>query len=84
MCLAVPGKIVRVEAEPDPTLRRATVDFSGIRKEISLAFTPEAMPGDYVIVHVGFALSVLDESEAQRILEDFERLGEVSAPPGDP
>jgi hydrogenase expression/formation protein HypC len=74
MCLAVPGKIVSVSENADPTLRHAKVDFSGIRKEISLAFTPEAKTGDYVLVHVGFALNVVDESEAQRI---FETLGEL-------
>ncbi len=77
MCLAIPGKIVSVDEQPDPALRRAKVDFGGVKKDISLAFTPEAAPGDYVLVHVGFALSRLDEAEAQRILADLERLGEL-------
>jgi hydrogenase expression/formation protein HypC len=69
MCLAVPGKVLEVMDPEDLALRRAKVDFSGIRKEVSLAFTPEAGVGDYVLVHVGFALSVVDEAEAQRIFE---------------
>jgi hydrogenase expression/formation protein HypC len=85
MCLAIPGKLVSVEEHEDPMLRRAKADFGGVRKEISLAFTPEAAPGDYVLVHVGFALSVVDEEEARRILEDLERmseLAELEEPPG--
>jgi hydrogenase expression/formation protein HypC len=80
MCLAVPGKIVEIQEDPDPTLRRARVDFGGIRKEVSLAFTPEAASGDYVLVHVGFALNVVDESEARKIFEalkEMEALGEI-------
>jgi hydrogenase expression/formation protein HypC len=76
MCLAIPGKIVEIQDNPDPTLRRAKVDFGGIRKEVSLAFTPEAAAGNYVLVHVGFALNVVDEAEAQKI---FEHLKEMSA-----
>lgn len=76
MCLAVPGKIIDIQEDPDPTLRRARVDFGGIRKEVSLAFTPEAAEGDYVLVHVGFALNVVDKSEAHKI---FEYLKEMDA-----
>ena len=76
MCLAVPGKILEIHEDPDPTLRRAQVDFGGIRKEVSLAFTPEAASGDYVLVHVGFALNVVDPAEAQKI---FEYLAEMDA-----
>jgi hydrogenase expression/formation protein HypC len=74
MCLAVPGRVVEILEEVEPHLRRAKVDFGGVRKEVSLAFTPEAMPGDYVLVHVGFALSVVDEAEAQRIFEYLQKL----------
>jgi len=83
MCLAIPGRLVSVEREDDPALRTGKVDFGGIKKEVSLAFTPEAVLGDYVLVHVGFALSVVDESEAQRIFEDLKRmeeLGELEEP----
>jgi len=77
MCLAVPGKVISIEPDTDPTLRRGRVDFGGITKEISLAFTPEAEPGDYVLVHVGFALSRVDEAEARRIFEDLKRIEEL-------
>ncbi len=68
MCLAVPGLIKSITGD-DPLLRRAIVDFSGIEKEISLAYVPEAKVGDYVVIHVGFAISILDEEEARRNLE---------------
>jgi hydrogenase expression/formation protein HypC len=54
------------------------VDFSGVRKQINLAFTPEARTGDYVLVHVGFALTVVDEVEAARIFEDLKMMGELA------
>ena len=66
MCLAVPGKIVKITAaDPLPaTGAVASVDFQGSRMDISLAFVPEAVVGDWVLVHAGFALNVLDEQEA--------------------
>jgi hydrogenase expression/formation protein HypC len=76
MCLAVPGKIVSIFEEDPPEVRRGKVDFAGIQKEICLAYTPEAAVGDYVIVHVGFALNVVDQDEAQKI---FETLREMEA-----
>jgi hydrogenase expression/formation protein HypC len=83
MCLAVPGKIVSVEGE-DALLRRARVNFGGVVKEVNLAYVPEAGVGDYVIVHVGFALSVVDEEEARRVfdyLREMDELGELEATP---
>ena len=80
MCLAVPGKVVSVIEEQDLTLRRGRVDFAGVQKEVCLSFTPEASVGDYVLVHVGFAISVVDEAEAHRIFETLdamERLNEL-------
>ncbi len=77
MCLAVPGKIVEIMDAPDDPLRRAKVDFAGVRKEVSLAFTPEAVQGDYVLVHVGFALNVVDEAEAQKIFEHLKAMEEL-------
>lgn len=77
MCLAIPGKIVSVEEAEDITLRRGKVDFGGVQKEICLSFTPEAKQGDYVLVHVGFALSVVDEDEAQQIFRDLEAMEEL-------
>ena len=66
MCLAVPGKIVAVRGDTEP--RMGTVDFGGVRKEVCLEILPEAAIGDYVVVHVGFALSILDEEEARETL----------------
>ena len=77
MCLAVPGKLVSVVDDPEPALRRGKVDFGGVKKEISLAFTPEAAVGNYVLVHVGFALSVVDEEEAQKIFEHLKEMQEL-------
>jgi len=73
MCLAVPGKILSVTGE-DPVRRVGKVDFGGVVKEVNLAFIPDAQPGEYVIVHVGFAISKLDAEEANRI---FEYLNEI-------
>ncbi len=65
MCLGVPGRITEIEHGPVPM---GTVDFDGLRRQVCLAYTPEARPGDYVIVHVGFAISTVDEQEARRTL----------------
>jgi hydrogenase expression/formation protein HypC len=73
MCLAVPGKIVDVWEEHGT--RMATVDFDGIRKEICLAYLPDAELGDYAIVHVGFAISKVDEGSARETLQMFRDLG---------
>ena len=67
MCLAIPGRILSVAGD-DPILRVGRVDFGGIVKEINLAYVPEAGIGDYVLVHVGFALTTIDEAEAARVL----------------
>jgi len=76
MCLAIPGKIVEVYGV-DPQFRTAKADFAGIRKEISLSFTPEAVVGDYVLVHVGFALTLVSAEEAEKTM-DF--LREITLP----
>lgn len=76
MCLAVPGKILSIRGEP-PLKIVGCVDFGGIAREVSLAYVPEAKVGNYVIVHVGFALSVVDEEEAARTLAYFKELGEI-------
>ena len=92
MCLAVPGKITSISGE-DPLARVGKIDFGGVLKDASLAYVPEAKVGDYVIVHVGFALSTVDEEEAQKVFEylrqiqelgELEDASEVSAngPPG--
>ena len=79
MCLAVPGKIVSIFEEDPPEVRRGKVDFAGVQKEVCLAFTPEASVGSYVLVHVGFALSVVDEEEAQRIFETLNEMERLEA-----
>ncbi len=76
MCLAVPGKIV--EVEQGSASRFAKVDFGGITRRACLDFVPEAEVGDYVIVHVGFALSRVEEQEALRTLEILDRMGELA------
>jgi hydrogenase expression/formation protein HypC len=79
MCLAIPGKIESMSGD-DPLTRMGRINFGGIFKEACLAFVPEAKIGDYVIVHVGFALSKLDEDEAQKVfdyLKQMEDLGEL-------
>lgn len=76
MCLAVPGKLVAITGE-DPLLRMGRVDFGGVIKEVSLACVPEAQMGEYLIVHAGFAISVLDEEEALKTLEYLKQIGEL-------
>ena len=77
MCLAIPGKIKSISGD-DPVTRLAKVDFGGILKEASLAYVPEAQVGDYVIVHVGFALSKVDEEEAQKVFEYLREMEELA------
>jgi hydrogenase expression/formation protein HypC len=73
MCLAVPGQILSV-AEDDPLLRTGRVSFGGIVREVSLACTPEAKVGDFVLVHVGLAISVIDADEARRVFEHLDQM----------
>jgi len=77
MCLAVPGRVVEIIDGSDIAFRQAKVDFGGIRKDINLAYTPEAEVGKYVLVHVGFAISVIDEDEANRVFEYLKQMGGV-------
>lgn len=79
MCLGVPGKVVRIERN-DLGMHMGTVSFGGVRKEVCLAYVPEAEVGDYVLVHVGFALSRIDEAEAQRTLDLLQQMGDLDAP----
>lgn len=74
MCLAVPGKVLSV-AEGDPAFRTANVDFCGVRRVVNLAFTPEVKAGDFVLVHVGFAISTVDEDEAARTYKYLAQIG---------
>ncbi len=73
MCLAVPGKIVRIGDEEDG-LRYGTADFGGVRKKVCLAFFPDAAVGEFVLVHAGFAISKIYEEEAKRVFADLERM----------
>ena len=74
MCLAIPGQVLSLSGD-DPILRTGRIDFGGVVKEINLAYVPEARVGDYVLVHVGFAISVLDEAEANRVFEHLREMG---------
>jgi hydrogenase expression/formation protein HypC len=77
MCLAIPGKVTSISGE-DPLMRCGKVDFGGVLKEVSLAYVPEVNVGDYVIVHVGFALSRVDEAEANQVFEYLREMQELT------
>lgn len=77
MCLAVPGEIVSITGDA-PFNRTGKVRFGGVLKEVSLAYVPEAQVGDYVIVHVGFALNTVDPEEAQRVFETLQAMDELA------
>jgi hydrogenase expression/formation protein HypC len=77
MCLAVPGRIIGIIEDGNLGLRHALVDFGGIRKEVCLDYTPGARIGDYVLVHVGFAVTVVDEDEASRVFEALRELDQL-------
>ena len=76
MCLAVPGKILNIEG--DDVLRSGKVNFGGIVKQVNLSYVPEANIGDYVVVHVGFALSVVDEEQARQVFDYLQSMGELA------
>ena len=83
MCLGIPGRVL--EIHDDAGLRMASVDFGGIRREVCLSCTPEAGVGSYVIVHVGFAITQVDEAEAQRTLDVLRAMsGAVESELGEP
>lgn len=88
MCLGVPGRVMNTFPEHDVLMGQ--VDFGGIRKRVCLEHVPSVQPGDYVIVHVGFALSVLDEHEARQVfaflegMNDLDELKQVQPAEGDP
>ena len=77
MCLAIPGKILEVQEVGQ--MRAARVQFGGIVRQVSLAFVPEAVQGDYVMVHVGFAISLVDSSEAERTYQLLQEMGALEA-----
>lgn len=79
MCLAIPGKVVSIaDAPADNIFRNGKVSFGGIIKEINLSMVPEAVIGDYVLVHVGVAISKIDEEEAHKTFEYLHQMGETN------
>lgn len=86
MCLAIPGKVVEIQCD-EQGVRMARTNFGGIVKQVCLEYTPEVEVGDYVLVHVGFALSKVNEEEAERtyrLLEELDQLAELDVPGFDP
>ena len=83
MCLAIPGKLVSIEETSDILFRSGKVSFDGVIREVNLAAVPDAEVGQYVLVHVGMALNVIDEEEALKTLEYFKELGELQAELGE-
>lgn len=77
MCLSIPGKLIEVTAQLDETFRVGRVSFDGVVKEVSLTLVPEAKVDDYVMVHVGAAISVVDEVEAKKTFALLKELGEL-------
>ncbi|MDN3642796.1 HypC/HybG/HupF family hydrogenase formation chaperone [Lutimonas halocynthiae] len=77
MCLSIPGKLIEITAELDEIFRVGKVSFDGIIKEVSLTMVPEARVGQYVMVHVGAAISMIDEDEAKKTFDLLKQLGEL-------
>lgn len=87
MCLAIPGKVIEIVRFDGHGIRMAKANFGGVVKQVCLEYTPEVEVGDYVLVHVGFALSKVDEAEAERtyrLLEEMDQLAELEPPGSDP
>lgn len=78
MCLAIPGKLLSITSQPDETFRVGKVSFGGVVREINLCLLPEARVNDYVLVHVGVAISRIDEEEAAKTFEYLRQMGEVA------
>jgi hydrogenase expression/formation protein HypC len=78
MCLAIPGKLTTITAQLDETFRFGKVSFGGIMKEVNLSMVPQAQVGDYVLVHVGVAISIVDEAEALKTFEYIKQIGELN------
>ncbi len=76
MCLGVPGKVMTIK-ENETGMKMGVVSFSGISKEVCLAYVPEVKVGDYVVVHVGFAISIVDEEEAKQVFEYLSQIDEL-------
>ena len=78
MCLAIPGKIISIESKQEEIFRNGKVSFGGIIKEVNLSMMPDIKIGDYVLVHVGVALSKVDEEDAMQTLEYLKLMGEMN------
>lgn len=79
MCLGIPAKVIEVNRFGDLAIVEGKVDFAGVKKQINLSFTPEVEVGNYVVVHVGFSISIIDEEQALTTLEYLRELGELEA-----
>ncbi len=77
MCLAIPGKLEAITGQLDETFRIGKVSFDGIMKQVNLTMVPEAKVGDYVLVHVGAAIQVVDEKEARETFDILKKMGEL-------
>ncbi|WEK37977.1 MAG: HypC/HybG/HupF family hydrogenase formation chaperone [Candidatus Pseudobacter hemicellulosilyticus] len=77
MCLAIPGKLLSVTTQLDETFRKGKVSFGGIVKEVNLCMVPEAKAGEYVLVHVGVAIGIIDEAEAEQTFNYLRQMGEL-------
>jgi hydrogenase expression/formation protein HypC len=77
MCLSIPGKLIEITGQLDETFRTGKVSFDGVVKEVSLTLVPEAKVNDYVLVHVGAAISTIDEEEAKKTFELLKQLNEL-------
>lgn len=77
MCLAIPGKILNIQSDVDPAFRQGKVSFGGIQRTINLSMVPDAKIDDYVLVHVGTAISIIDEAEAQITLDYLRQTGDL-------
>ena len=77
MCLSIPGKLIEITAQLDETFRTGRVSFDGVKKEVSLALVPEAKIDDYVLVHAGVAISLIDEEEAKKTFDLLKQLNEL-------
>ena len=75
MCLAIPGKVLEIDTAASPVMGK--VSFGGVKKDVCLELVPDVKIGDYVIVHVGFALNILNEEEAQETLKIIEQMGNI-------
>ena len=77
MCLSIPGKVIEITAELDETFRVGKISFDGLMKEVNLSMVPEAKIGDYVLVHVGAAIGLIDEVDAEKTFDLLKKMGEL-------